>query len=419
MALRVLLADESTTIKKVMQLSLQDFAVEVKSVGNGLDVLTVTKTFKPDIIFVDILLPKRNGYEVCHELKSDADTRSVPVVLMWSGFMELDEMKAGDARADRRLEKPFDADTLRKIVRSLVTKTNTNAVSDYLQFPRLPDFDESASTPPPAAARPATPPQSAPQIPTSEQIANSQVRIDISRDNSREISRPNSDSSSAHSSLSHSSPSHSLLNLNQPSHSERRAVVDEKWLQEPEPESFEAFSIKSPAAPYKNESFQALNLNDSKESSPPTFGGDFSTIHNSFEPDELGSPNMRENGEFTEISFGEDDLGEKNSFEPSFRNQRERFGSQSKDEGSSLRDEGANAGGSFGVNPGSQTLSSDLNSLILNRISESDIQKTIEIQVQRVVEDVCWKLLPDMIERVVRDEINKLMKAVDDEFKLK
>src|SRR6185312_2698865 len=97
----------------VMQLALSDFAVEVKSVPVGLDVLAVTKTFNPDIVFADVLLTKRSGYEVCMDLKSDPATTHIPVVLMWSGFMEIDEEKATSCRADRRLEKPFDADHLR------------------------------------------------------------------------------------------------------------------------------------------------------------------------------------------------------------------------------------------------------------------------------------------------------------------
>ncbi len=144
MALRVLLADESTTIKKVMQLALQDYAVEVKSVPVGLDVISVAKSFKPDIFFIDVLLPKRNGYEVAKDIKSDSTLSSVPVVLMWSGFMEFDEQKSRDSRAEQRLEKPFDADQLRHLVKELVPRTQTNVISDYLTFPPLPDFQEDA-----------------------------------------------------------------------------------------------------------------------------------------------------------------------------------------------------------------------------------------------------------------------------------
>ncbi len=143
MALRVLLADESSTIKKVMQLALQDFAVEVKAVPIGLDVLQVARSFNPDIIFIDVLLAKRNGYEVSAELKADPMLKKIPVVLMWSGFMELDETKATTSKIDRRLEKPFDAETLRSLVKDLVPPLGTNAISDYLSFPKMPEMEEA------------------------------------------------------------------------------------------------------------------------------------------------------------------------------------------------------------------------------------------------------------------------------------
>lgn len=135
MALRVLLADESATIKKVMQISLQDFAVEVRAVQMGVDVLQVAQQFKPDIIFVDILLQKKNGYEVSQELKRDAQTRAVPIVLMWSSFMEVDTAKIKASMADGQLEKPFDADALRALITKLVPKTKAQTLAQHLDFP--------------------------------------------------------------------------------------------------------------------------------------------------------------------------------------------------------------------------------------------------------------------------------------------
>ena len=135
MALRVLLADESTTIKKVMQLALQDFAVEVKSVHSGVDVVEVARTFQPDIVFADVLLQKKNGYEVSGDLKRDPELSQLPVVLMWSSFMELDEKLAQISNADRRLEKPFDVESLRQLVLELVPKTRSQRLAHFLKFP--------------------------------------------------------------------------------------------------------------------------------------------------------------------------------------------------------------------------------------------------------------------------------------------
>lgn len=147
MALRVLLADESSTIKRVIQLALQDYAVEVKSVPVGLDVIPVARSFKPDLVFADVLLPKRNGYEVCGDLKKDPETKTIPVVLMWSGFMDLDDEKARQCLSDGRLEKPFETDQLRTLVQNLIPKTRDNPVSSYLRFPKLPEFAEKEIPP--------------------------------------------------------------------------------------------------------------------------------------------------------------------------------------------------------------------------------------------------------------------------------
>ncbi|MGE4131689.1 MAG: response regulator [Bdellovibrionales bacterium] len=151
MALRVLLADESSTIKKVFQLALQDFAVEVRPVNVGVDVLAVAKNFKPDIVFADVLLQKRSGYEVSAELKQDPNTRDIPVVLMWSGFMELDEDKFQASHADAQLEKPFDVTALRSMVSQLVPRTQGNRISQFLSFPKMPEIEDKA---PPAPSEP-------------------------------------------------------------------------------------------------------------------------------------------------------------------------------------------------------------------------------------------------------------------------
>jgi CheY-like chemotaxis protein len=135
MALRVLLADESTTIKKVMQLALQDFAVDVRTVHAGVDVIEVARQFKPDIIFADVLLQKKNGYEVSAEIKQSQHSKQIPVVLMWSSFMDLDEKLAKSSGADGRLEKPFDVESLRQLIQKLVAKTETQPLASFLDYP--------------------------------------------------------------------------------------------------------------------------------------------------------------------------------------------------------------------------------------------------------------------------------------------
>jgi len=117
--------------------------VEVKNVPSGIDVLSVALDFHPDIIFADILLSKKNGYEVCAEVKNNSELAKIPVVLMWSSFMEFDEKLAQRSNYNGQLEKPFDTEILRSLVNRLVAKTNSHPLKGLLEFPTIPDFVEA------------------------------------------------------------------------------------------------------------------------------------------------------------------------------------------------------------------------------------------------------------------------------------
>lgn len=137
MPLKVLLADDSAAIKKVVQLSLQDYGVELRTINSGKDVVEVARSFQPDITFVDVLLPHRSGYEIATDLKSDPSLKQTPVVMLWSSFMAFDEGKFKSSGAEERLEKPFEAGTLRSFVQKLVPKTQTNPVSKHVDLPKM------------------------------------------------------------------------------------------------------------------------------------------------------------------------------------------------------------------------------------------------------------------------------------------
>ena len=140
MSLRVLLADESSSIKKAFELALQDYQVKVQTVHQGADVTELHESFQPDICFMDIMLPKVNGYDACNALKQEADT---PVVLMWSGFMELDSEKFQSSGADGSIEKPFETKNLRALVQKLVPSLSQNEISQHLIFDDEADQNQS------------------------------------------------------------------------------------------------------------------------------------------------------------------------------------------------------------------------------------------------------------------------------------
>lgn len=143
MALRVLLADESSAIKKVFELALQDYGVQIKTVHRGTEVMEAASSFQPDIMFADILLQKQSGYDVAKLVReSNLPLKSLPIVLMWSGFIDFDEKRFSESKANAKLEKPFDVESLRRLVQQLVPKTQTQPLSAFLDFPKL-QFEES------------------------------------------------------------------------------------------------------------------------------------------------------------------------------------------------------------------------------------------------------------------------------------
>ena len=119
MSLRILLADESESIYKVFEMGLQDLGVEILACQNGVELIQSVKTDPPSMVFADILIKKKNGYQIARELKDDPKTNHIPVVLMSSAFMELDQNQYKNSGAMAHLEKPFNVESLRKIVQSL------------------------------------------------------------------------------------------------------------------------------------------------------------------------------------------------------------------------------------------------------------------------------------------------------------
>ncbi len=143
MALKILLADESFTIRKAIMMALADFGPDIKAVQSGLDVLTVAQTFEPDIILIDVLLSKKNGYEVCLELKSDKNLQMIPIIMMWSNFMQMDLTQYLASKANDSIEKPFDTETLRRKFEKLLPNLKSHPLKAVLNLPRLPEIIES------------------------------------------------------------------------------------------------------------------------------------------------------------------------------------------------------------------------------------------------------------------------------------
>lgn len=106
---KLLLADDSATIQKVIDLTFADEGVQVVSVSNGREALDRLLEIKPDVVLADVFMPSPNGYEVCEYVKTNEQLKHIPVVLLVGSFEPFDEAEARRVGADDILTKPFQS----------------------------------------------------------------------------------------------------------------------------------------------------------------------------------------------------------------------------------------------------------------------------------------------------------------------
>lgn len=129
MGSKILLADDSITIQKVVNLTFSDEGIEVVAVSNGDVAERRLEEVSPDLVLADIFMPGKNGYELCESIKQNPQFRNVPVVLLVGAFEPFDQAEARRVRADAHLTKPFESRTLVETVRRLINASAHSGVA--------------------------------------------------------------------------------------------------------------------------------------------------------------------------------------------------------------------------------------------------------------------------------------------------
>ena len=138
----ILLADDSVTIQKVVAISFASEDVTVLTVDNGDDAIAKTREIRPDIVLADVVMPGKNGYEVCEAIKADPELAQIPVLLLTGTFEAFDESRAREVGSAGHIAKPFEAQSLIDEVRRLIDAAATSATP-----PPAPTPAESAEEP--------------------------------------------------------------------------------------------------------------------------------------------------------------------------------------------------------------------------------------------------------------------------------
>ena len=125
--IKVMVIDDSNTIRKSAEIFLKQAGAEVILVEDGFDALAKINDSQPHIIFCDILMPRLDGYQTCALIKKNAKYSSTPVIMLSSKDGLFDRARGRMVGSDEYLTKPFTKDTLLAAVATHATAGGTTS----------------------------------------------------------------------------------------------------------------------------------------------------------------------------------------------------------------------------------------------------------------------------------------------------
>jgi DNA-binding response OmpR family regulator len=116
----VLVADDDDDIRDLVAFRLDRAGYEVLRAGDGQQALDLAKEHVPDLAVLDVMMPKLTGYDVTRELRANAATSRIPVILLTARVQEADVARGFEAGADDYVKKPFSPQELRSRVEAIL-----------------------------------------------------------------------------------------------------------------------------------------------------------------------------------------------------------------------------------------------------------------------------------------------------------
>lgn len=130
MSVKVMVIDDSNTIRKTTQALLTKAGYEVLTAADGFEAMSLITDHRPDIIFVDIMMPRLDGYQTCSLIKSNRHFKQIPVVMLSSKDGLFDRARGRVAGSEQHINKPFTQDELIQAITKYVGEDMTGEESE-------------------------------------------------------------------------------------------------------------------------------------------------------------------------------------------------------------------------------------------------------------------------------------------------
>ena len=123
MSRTILIVDDEAHLRMLIQQTLEeleDEGVELLTASNGEEALATIESVKPNLVFLDVMMPKLSGFDVCSRTKQDLGLKDVYIVLLTAKGQEFDRQRGQEVGADLYMTKPFDPDALLQKARDVL-----------------------------------------------------------------------------------------------------------------------------------------------------------------------------------------------------------------------------------------------------------------------------------------------------------
>ena len=126
MGKKILVVDDEPIIVRVLEARLKANGYYVVIASDGQEALNKARTESLDLIILDVMLPKIDGFRVCHLLKSNAALKHIPVLMLMARAQDSDKYTGQECGADAYLPKPFDPPVLLAKIKELLKESPTS-----------------------------------------------------------------------------------------------------------------------------------------------------------------------------------------------------------------------------------------------------------------------------------------------------
>jgi len=120
MAKKILLVDDEQDLVMMVEMRLQSEGYEVITANDGQEGLEKAKKESPDLVILDVMMPKMDGYKVCGLLKADTRFNKIPIIMFTARAQQEDQQMSEEVGADAYINKPLDADELINKIKDLL-----------------------------------------------------------------------------------------------------------------------------------------------------------------------------------------------------------------------------------------------------------------------------------------------------------